>query len=273
MTAKPNMGSVMKTCLLIVDPQKDFCDVKGSLFVPGADQDAVRLGAMIDRVRLKLDAIKVTLDSHHRLHIAHPIFWHDAAGAHPLPFTIISAEDVQVGRWIPFDPSLNARVMDYTAQLEANGRYQLCIWPEHCLIGTWGQAVADPVAQALHRWEERPAVVNWLAKGSNVYTEHYSVVQADVPDPLDPQTQLNTAFLKDLQSYDVIGFTGEALSHCVANTGRDIVGNFAARSIRKIHLITDCASSVPGFAHISEKFLSDMNALGMQLCPSAEFLN
>jgi len=262
----------MKTCLLIVDPQKDFCDSNGSLFVTGADNDAIRLGAMIDRVRLKLDTIKVTLDSHHRLHIANPIFWHNADGGHPLPFTIITQNDICNGVWMPFDPGLNARVLDYTEQLERNGRYQLCIWPEHCLIGTWGQTVADAVCQALFRWEDRPAVVNWLSKGSNVYTEHYSVVQADVPDPSDPLTQLNTDLLNDLQSYDVIGFTGEALSHCVANTGRDIVANFAARYIRKIHLITDCSSSVPGFTHVADDFLSDMETLGMQFCTSADFL-
>lgn len=262
----------MKTCLLIVDPQKDFCDPDGSLFVPGADADALRLGAMIDRVRDDLNSIQVTLDSHHRLHIANPIFWRSAAGDHPSPFTVITREDVQDGIWMPFDAALKSRALDYTEQLERNGRYQLCIWPEHCLIGTWGQTVADPVIRALHRWEDRPSVVDWLMKGSNVFTEHYSVVQADVPDPSDPRTQLNTAFLNDLQSYDVIGFTGEALSHCVANTGYDIVTNFAARFIRKIHLITDCSSSVPGFTHVSDNFLSEMRGLGMQMCTSEEFL-
>ncbi len=262
----------MKTCLLIVDPQNDFCNPNGALFVPGADADAVRLGAMIDRIRSKLDTIKVTLDSHHRLHIANPIFWRNAAGDHPSPFTIITKEDVQNSLWMPFDPGLYARVLFYTEQLEKNGRYQLCIWPEHCLIGAWGQTVADPVCQSLLRWEDRPAVVNWLAKGSNIYTEHYSVVQADVPDTSDPGTQLNTVLLNDLQSYDVIGFTGEALSHCVANTGQDIVANFAFRYIRKIHLITDCSSSVPGFTHIADSFLSEMKASGMQFCTSVDFL-
>ncbi|MFZ3047326.1 MAG: cysteine hydrolase family protein [Desulfatirhabdiaceae bacterium] len=262
----------MKTCLVIVDPQKDFCHLSGSLFVAGADQDALRLGNLIDRVRSKLDSITVTLDSHHRLHIANPIFWQNAAGHPPSPFTIITKKDLRDGVWMPFDASLNARALDYVEQLERNGRYQLCIWPEHCLIGTWGHTVADPVCEALLRWEDRPAVVNWLTKGSNIHTEHYSALQADVPDSSDPLTQLNTVLLNDLQSYDVIGLTGEALSHCVANTGRDIVSNIAAKTIRKIHLITDCSSSVSGFTHLAENFLSDMKVAGMQFCTSAEFL-
>ena len=171
-----------------------------------------------------------------------------------------------------FDANLNARVLDYTEQLERNGRYQLCVWPEYCLIGTWGQTVADLVCRALLRWEDRPATVNWLKKGSDIYTEHYSVVQADVPDPSDPRTHTNTALLNYLQSYDVIGFTGEALSHCVANTGCDIVASFAAKYLRKVHLITDCSSSVPGFTHIADNFLFDMKSLGMQICTSEDFL-
>ncbi len=262
----------MKACLLIVDPQKDFCDPGGSLFVPGAEEDAVRLATMIDRLGRKIDGIKVTLDSHHRLHVAHPIFWADAGGNRPRPFTIITAEDVRSGKWRPFDAALHDRALAYTEQLDRNGRYQLCIWPEHCLIGTWGHTVADPVRDALLRWEDGPAVVHWVAKGPNIYTEHYSVVQADVPDPADPTTQINLDLLNDLRSYDVIGLTGEALSHCVANTGRDIIANFSAKYVTKMHIITDCSSSVPGFEHVGDRFLAEMRELGMRFCTSREFL-
>jgi hypothetical protein len=51
-----------------------------------------------------------------------------------------------------------------------------------------------------------------------------------------------------------------------------MVANFAAATIRKIHLITDCSSSVSGFTHLAENFLADMKVVGMQFCTSAEFL-
>ena len=38
-----------KVCLLIIDPQFDFCDPTGKLFVPGADLDMVRLGKFIEK--------------------------------------------------------------------------------------------------------------------------------------------------------------------------------------------------------------------------------
>ena len=60
----------MNIQLLIIDPQNDFCDPKGSLFVPGADGDMTRLATMIDRISPKLADIHVTLDSHHLVDIA-----------------------------------------------------------------------------------------------------------------------------------------------------------------------------------------------------------
>ena len=36
--------------LLVIDPQVDFCDPKGALYVPGAEHDMKRLSAMIRRL-------------------------------------------------------------------------------------------------------------------------------------------------------------------------------------------------------------------------------
>ena len=79
----------MNIQLLVIDPQKDFCDPTGALYVKGAEKDMERLAAMVDKNGDKIDDIRVTLDSHQKIHIAHPICWQDAKGNHPAPFTII----------------------------------------------------------------------------------------------------------------------------------------------------------------------------------------
>ena len=107
----------MKIHLLIIDPQNDFCDPRGSLCVPGADADIKRLARMIDRLKGKLDDIHVTLDSHRKVDISHPIWWKDGSGAHPPPFTLISASDVADGRWTTALPSFHARSLRYLAGL------------------------------------------------------------------------------------------------------------------------------------------------------------
>ena len=55
--------------LLIIDPQNDFCSPdKGSLFVPGADQDMLRLATMVDRILLAPSSASIfsSIDVMHR---------------------------------------------------------------------------------------------------------------------------------------------------------------------------------------------------------------
>ena len=131
----------MKIHGLIIDPQEDFCNpATGALYVSGAGEDMERLARMLRRIGPKLDDIHVTLDSHHLVDIAHPIWWKDSAGNHPDPFTIISLSDLEAARWTTTQPGMYRRSHEYVASLEANGRYPLCIWPYHCLIGSTGHA-------------------------------------------------------------------------------------------------------------------------------------
>lgn len=263
----------MQTALLIIDPQKDFCDPSGALFVPGAQEDTARLARMVRRLAPTLDSIHVTLDSHHLVDIAHPIFWTDSAGNHPAPFTILSVAEVESGRWTTTQPGAYARALAYVQALAMHGRYPLCLWPPHCLIGSAGHAVMPDLFAALAAWEERFAVVDYVAKGSNLWTEHYSAIQADVPDPADPGTQVNTALLQALLKTDVIAVAGEAGSHCVANTVRDIADNFGDdRFVSKIVLLTDAVSPVPGFESFQEDFLREMVARGVNLSTTTDFL-
>lgn len=260
--------------LLVIDPQYDFCSPSGELSVPGADADMSRLSTFVKRAQDKLSAIHVTLDSHHVIDIAHPGFWVDFDGRSPNPFTIISVQDVKDGVWRTTKPSLQKRATDYVEALEANGRYPLCIWPPHCLIGSPGHAVMEPLFNELKTWElARFRSVDYVTKGSNPFTEHYSAVQADVPDPADPSTQLNTRLVQILQDADEILVAGEASSHCLANTVTDIANAFGDDSyVSKITLLEDATSPVPTFESMTEKFVKDMTARGMKTCKTAEWM-
>lgn len=263
-----------KVHLVVIDPQVDFCNPRGTLYVKGADCDIQRLAEMVMRLAPKLDDIHVTLDSHRLIDVAHPIFWKDSGGKHPAPFTIITATDVESGRWTPVLPGLYKRMLLYVQTLEANGRYPLCIWPPHCLIGSEGHNVVPELRQALQRWEEqRFAMVDYVTKGSNPWTEHYSAVCADVPDPQDPGTQINTRFVQTLMDADIVAIAGEAGSHCLANTVRDIADNFGDDAyIKRLVLLKDATSPVPGFEPYQDTFIREMTARGMQIATTADFL-
>lgn len=263
----------MRIDLVIIDPQNDFCDPNGSLFVSGANHDMTRLAGLIKRLKGKLDNIHVTLDSHQKVHIAHPIFWRNSQGQHPAPFTIISVDDVKNGVWTPTKPRFFKWGLSYVESLAKGGKYPLCIWPEHCKIGTWGQGVYQPVMEALDEWQGEFATVDWVTKGSNILTEHYSAIVADVPNPEDPKTLMNVDFLNTVNEADVVLLAGEAGSHCLANTGRDAVAYFKDNSfVKKLVLLQDATSPVPSFESLQESFIKDMTALGMQVTTCADYL-
>jgi len=274
--------------LLIIDPQNDFCDLPPSyrpenpstrqpfepaLPVPGAHQDMLRLAGLINRGRAGLSAISVTLDSHHRFDIAHPTFWRSQDGGPVTPFTQIAAADVRAGRFAPRHPDAMPRVLAYLDALEAEGRYQLMVWPVHCEIGSWGNNVHADVRAAYNHWEDSSlGIVAKLAKGSNPWTEHYSAVMAEVPDPEDKDTQLNQDFIDVLAKADRVYITGEAGSHCVKATTEHIVQHFGTEPLSKLVLVTDCMSPVSGFEAQYQAFLRDMEAKGVQLAQSGAVL-
>ncbi len=266
--------------LVVIDPQNDFMDQPAAtLPVPGATDDMRRLAALIDRLGRKLADIHVTLDSHRVIDVAHPGMWRDANGIAPQPFTIISPDDIERGVWTPRNPAYTARLLAYARALATGGQYPLMVWPEHCLIGTAGHNVEQTLMAALQRWERREfATVDYVVKGTNIFTEHYGALMAEVPDMEDPSSQLNTGFLDILARADIIAVAGEALSHCVKSTVTQIADNIGEEHLRKFHILTDCTSPVPqppngpDFPAIAAAWLKDMEARGMTLTNSVDFL-
>ena len=267
-----------RTHLLIIDPQNDFCDLPVStssatpaLPVFGADADMQRLAAFIRAHGSQLTDITVTLDSHHRLDIAHPTFWQQADGCQVAPFTTITAADVHAGQYLPRQPAALGRTLAYLDALEARGRYTLMVWPVHCEIGTWGHNVHADVRAAYNAWEDlQGRNTTKLTKGSNPWTEHYSAVMAEVPDAHDEATQLNHTLMAALDQADVLLIAGEASSHCVRATTEHILQNLSRQKLQRIVLLTDCMSPVGGFQLQHEAFLQHMQAQGIELATSTQ---
>lgn len=290
--------------LLIVDPQNDFCVAddghgnKGALVVGGADKDMQRLTAMLRRIGPKLDDIHVTMDSHQGIGIERPHWWKRVGdGALPAPFTIlgIHPDGKRIVKFNADATGLHPTDEEYTTHLPSylhkggptgkgsfgyletlatNGRYPHVVWTVHCVVGSWGWGIYPELSQALTEWEQREfGRVNYVTKGNNPWTEHFSGVKAEVPDPSDPTTQVNTGLIQALESADIIAVTGEALSHCVANTARDIGACFSdPKYIEKLVLLTDATSNVGGFDFLGTAFMNEMKAKGMKTSTTTEFL-
>jgi len=254
------------TALLIIDPQSDFHE-GGSLAVSGAKGDSARTAQMIQDHMGQIHQISVTLDSHLKLHIANPFFWKGKDGKHPPPFTPITEQDISDFTWVPSRPELLQHAMEYVRGLNANKRFTLLVWPEHCLIGTPGHNVVEPLNTALQAWSGHNLdVVNYINKGTCPLTEMYSGLKADVELKHDESTQLNRKLVTRLLEADRVLICGQALSHCVQFTTRDLVANWPKNRLKDICLIEDQCSPVANFEQAALAFVSDMRAAGVTVC-------
>lgn len=253
--------------LLVIDPQNDFLDIPGgSLPVPGANADMQRLADWLLAHLAQVQSITVTLDSHASVGVERTSFWHDAAGAALAPFTVVTAADVEAGRYLPRHAVYRAQVLHYLQALEAGGQRQLVVWPVHCVLGTWGHTLHAGLAQALAAWEAQTGrICHKVLKGQHPLTEQYSAFRAEVPRSDDARTQLNQPLLQQLAAPGAtLLVAGEALSHCVAASVDDMLAHVPPTRLRDTVLLTDCMSPVPGFEAAGQAFLQRARAAGMQ---------
>jgi len=265
----------MSTTLLLIDPQNDFCDVEGAaLPVNGADADMRRVADFLRAGGSAIDDVVITLDTHPSVAIERTTFWQDAGGS-PIPaFTQITADDVRIGRYRPRDARLTPAVLDYLRDLEARGRYRLMVWPVHCVLGTWGHNIHAAVNAELSRWEEQhQRGAHKILKGMNPMTEQYSAVKADVPLASDPLTQSNQQLISLVRTAETLIIAGEAASHCVSATVRDLMEYMSAEQQRNTILLADCMSPVAGFERQAKQFFESAREQGIQVCTSLEALD
>jgi len=260
------------TCLLVIDPQVDFAE-GGSLAVKGATDDAIRLAKWIDRQRSRLDNITVSLDSHEKFHVGNAMFWADAEGNNPPPFTIITHDDVVAGTWKASKPELQKHVEDYTKKLETGeSKFSVCVWPYHCIMDTPGHAIQPELTPALKKWSlatKRP--VDYELKGQNPLTEMYSVFKAEVV--LGKSTYdgaFNQALFDRVASYDRIVVAGQAKTHCVNYSMRDLVNALPEAKRKNVYLLSDCTSSIGGFEKSAEDLETFLKANGCNITTTKE---
>lgn len=242
---KPAAEDKQNIHLVIIDMQVDFCHPDGTLFVPGAMEDIKRTIEFIYNNAERITNITCSIDSHLPHQIFSPGWWVDAAGNHPAPFTLISYDDIKQGRWKPVVAPKKST--DYVKKLESDAKKTLCIWPYHTMIGNIGNAL-DPELWSAVFWHSiaRKSQPTFLTKGSIPLTEHYSIIQPEVPVPSHPLGGKNKAFLDTLTEADIVLIAGEAESHCVLESVEDIVEDFGHKpeALQKIYFLRDCTSAV-----------------------------
>lgn len=254
----------VKVGLLVIDAQNTFCHPQGELFVAGmsgrgAIDDSIRTVEFVYRNLGLLTGIHCTLDTHRIYAVFHPSFLEDEQGNHPAPFTQVTNAEVRAGKWRPSAYMVSAlgislmaaerHLLDYTAKLEAAGRYALTIWPYHGMLGDKGHNLVSGLAEAVNfHGLVRGAQPGFEVKGTNPLVENYSVLGPEVRSLFNgTPIPRNTAFIDQLLRYDVLIITGQAMSHCVAWTIDDLLTEIMAYDpalARKVYILEDCTTPI-----------------------------
>ncbi len=262
---KPAAADTFRIGLLLVDVQNTFCIPGFELFVGGrsgngAVEDNRRLSAFIYRNLHRITSIAPTMDTHQAVQIFHNIFLVDEKGRHPEPYTLVSAADIESGRW-RFNQTLSAGLgirdedgqaflHHYTRTLANAGKYSLTVWPYHAMLGGIGHALVPAVEEAVFFHSIcRFAQPDFQVKGDNPLTENYSVLRPEVLDGPDGGVVAakNRELIRRLVNFDALVVAGQAQSHCVAWTVEDLLAESQARDTglaRRVYLLEDCTSAV-----------------------------
>ena len=272
---RPASDDTLRICLLAVDVQNTFCIPGFELFVggrsgTGAVDDNRRLCEFVYRNLGAITQIVSSLDTHRALQIFHALWLVDEQGDHPEPYTLVSAEDVESGRWrvnpavctsLGIDPDYAERQLaHYTRALAAGGKYELTIWPYHALLGGIGHALVSAVEEAFFfHGLARETQPSFQVKGEERLTEHYSILGPEVTRGPDDEElgRRNVALVEELLAFDAVVVAGQAKSHCVAWTIDDLLAGDTEvhRLAERVYLLEDCTSPVvvPGVVDYTDE--------------------
>ena len=162
----------------------------------------------------------------------------DEDGRHPEPYTLVSADDVEAGRW-RIDPAAagGARprpedaaehLRHYTRPLEEGGKYSLTIWPYHAMLGGIGHALVSARRGGDLLPLGRPPRSTLPDQGPG--PAHRALLGARPGGEFDPDGEplghsATCRSIERLLGFDAVVVAGQAKSHCVAWTIADLLSD------------------------------------------------
>ena len=245
-----------RNLLIIIDPQNDFVDPKGSMYIPGSEEAINNISNWILDNKSMITDIVVTQDTHRSYHIGHSVYWKEL----PNNYSTISSVDFESGKYTTLNPSVSKTdLLNYLKKVEERG-LKHTIWPEHCIAGSWGWCFPEILVRSLNLWSlsNNGKEYTILDKGYNSDSEMYSALSyAD-----GTETDEGLAFLYHMYSLnlDNVYLMGFAKDYCVAETLKDLCDVEFLKG--KINIIDNCMSSIDDNSE-NIKMYSDLSKKGI----------
>lgn len=286
-----------KILVIGIDFQNDFVvpdksqvpdgEPYGSLSVPGAKEDLEHFTRFIYNNCDKITRVFLSIDTHFVYQIFHGAMWKDENGDSVAPYTMITPDDLSSGkyRFVGGNPVIAKQCVETLAKAGKGGVY---IWPYHCLTGTFGWCPETQLMQMVHFHsaarktvgKERPVPT---FKGTDIYSEMYGFMEPEFNpkgDALINKAVLDVLMRTDSSAngepkfeYDQVFVGGEAGSHCLPESVRQILKRFAnyPEFTQRITILEDCTSPVPGFEQVMyDSFEEFKRNYGVQIKKSTD---
>ena len=263
----PSAQNKKRVLFLGIDVQQDFMD-GGALGVPGAKKDVERMTEFLYKHINQISNIAVSIDTHTPHQIFHPCWWIDENGRNPAPYTVITLDDLDAGKWRAVINPQASR--EYVKHLEQDAKKALCIWTYHCLQGTAGAALENQFANMIYFHSvAKKTVVQRLVKGQDPMSEMYGIIKPEY----DTKGYINMDFLNKVETFDQVIIAGEPQSHYVLESIKQILEHYETRPevTKKIWILEDCMSPIPGYEDATDQaFREFRNRYHVNLVRSTE---
>lgn len=271
-TMPPAASDAQKILVIGIDYQNDFVlpdksqvadgEPYGTLSVPGSKGDIERFTRFVYNNCDKITRVFLSIDTHFVYQIFHGSMWRDSDGNPVAPYTMIAPNDLDSGkyRFVGGNPAIAQQCVETLAKAGKGGVY---IWPYHCMTGTFGWCPETQLMQMVHFHsaarktigKERPVPT---FKGTDIHSEMYGFLEPEFNPKGD--ALINKAVLDVLMrvdnstgepkfEYDQIFVGGEAGTHCLPESVRQILKRFANYPdfTQRITILEDCTSPISGF--------------------------
>lgn len=273
----PSVKNAEKVLVLGIDCQNDFME-KGSLPVPNSHADIERFTRFIYNNMDKITDIMVSLDTHNPFQIFHPCWWIDENGENPDPYTLITINDYDSGKWKPVILPVESR--DYLLGLKNKAKRDLMIWTYHCLAGTFGCALENQFSNMVYFHSvAKKSVVQKISKGIDPLSEMYGIFAPEYSVKGTINLSIFNRFI-DMKNnnrplYDKILIGGQARSHCVLESIRQLLEYFANNPeiTQRVYFLEDCASDIQGCEQATKDALDDFKRkYGINIVKSTDLI-
>lgn len=115
----------------------------------------------------------------------------------------------------------------------------------------------------------RKCVDSMINKGTDPYSEMYGIIKPEY----SKENFLNTPVLTAIEKYDEIYVVGEAASHCLMESVKQIAEHFVNRPevTQKITVLEDCTSPITGYeADTAVAFDNFKSSYGIKFAKSTD---